>query len=602
MAPLNDPSTDNNFIAGYQQVYVVKRKTVNAPEHNEVFFQCGEWCYDGFVKLDFEGRDLTVQEVSNIPRELHRHQDDLSFLCLSENVLSESKSFAPSLKIIEDANNFIVDELSSPGIMEEVQRIGKDKSFDSTQFDEGHFFELVANIPSEMKEIECICCKTYVKEALICVVFFEGIFYCVLQHANEDQPLLDISFPDIMREGNGATLAIYDSREEENDSDTISWVKLSLWQSVPVESQVFKNAPASSTVSLATNTYGQSYCILKPNKADRSNRDVLFRFGSWCYSGRAELIDTLCIEDIPLVIPALRAQQNKLAFLCHSSEMLTDNIFTAPLAHISEITNLMEREVIASEGALVALQKQSMLDLDEDPKHMFFQFETVANNVLQKSHIDCIATKTYRPNGLVVMSIFFRGTFYVCLSPGEENQPLLDSAFPCIVQGKGYQIKQYPSGLSEWPELRKLSLWRNAESLTSKEELEVKSERNDNKQEIDMDDKKHDLSDSKSVHVPLDEKERDEKPIRRSEPNQKPSTMNVAEPKSSDNKNSNPLSKGEKVTRPSCRRKTSNLGAFHHLAPLKKPSKLEEHMKASKRNDISGNNPQWHSDGRPIKT
>ena len=60
MAPLNDPSTDNNFIAGYQQVYVVKRKTVNAPEHNEVFFQCGEWCYDGFVKLDFEGRDLTA--------------------------------------------------------------------------------------------------------------------------------------------------------------------------------------------------------------------------------------------------------------------------------------------------------------------------------------------------------------------------------------------------------------------------------------------------------------------------------------------------------------------------------------------------------------
>lgn len=631
----NDRPSDMNgathFSAGYQQIYIVKQKTQMAPEHHEVFFQCGGWCYDGFVKLDFQdnndGRHLTVQDVSNIPRELHRHQDDLSFICLTEHVISESKSFAPALKVVEEANDFIVKELGSQNVLEQVQRIGKEgeggETFDPSAED-GTFFEFVANIPSQMDEIECICCKTYIKEALICVVYFEGVFYCVLQSANDEQPILDVSFPDVTGEGNGITLAMYDMEEnDERDRDRISWVKLSLWKSVAIDNRVFQDAtPSSSTVSLSTKTYGQSYCILKPNKPDQSNRDVLFRFGSWCYTGDVDLIEKLCVDDIQHVIPALRAQQSKLAFLCHTSEMIKDNIFTAPLSYISEIGSLMEREVIASESALVALQSKSGLDLEEDPDNMFFQFETVGirTHLLDNSHIDCIATKTYRPNGLVVMSIYFRGTFYVCLSQGAENQPLLDSDFPSIVQGKGYQIKHYPSGMEGWPELRKLSLWRNAESLAGLEEDEqVETQPKDSNcvdEEVEVSRKIEETGLSSQERS--DHKEQDEKPICKPKTScDSPiSQKGIAEPKakthfkieySGASKSLNP-GKDVVAQASSWKKKTRNLGAFHHLAPLKKTSKLEEQIKNEwKRKDINnisnaagGKSTQWHSDGRPV--
>ncbi len=44
-----------------------------------------------------------------------------------------------------------------------------------------------------------------------------------------------------------------------------------------------------STTSLTSDRYIQSYVVMKPNRGGKASnamyRDVLFRFGSWCYSG-----------------------------------------------------------------------------------------------------------------------------------------------------------------------------------------------------------------------------------------------------------------------------------------------------------------------------
>jgi hypothetical protein len=58
---------------------------------------------------------------------------------------------------------------------------------------------------------------------------------------------------------------------------------------------------------------------------------------------------------------------------------------------------------------------------------------------------------------VVLITIWFQGTFYVVLGDGATEQPLLDSRFPDVSgRGRGYQIRATPSGREDWPALRKV--------------------------------------------------------------------------------------------------------------------------------------------------
>ena len=49
---------------------------------------------------------------------------------------------------------------------------------------------------------------------------------------------------------------------------------------------------------------------------------------------------------------------------------------------------------------------------------------------------------------------------------GDKEHPLLDSCFPDVSgKGRGYQIQALSSGLVEWPELRKVSIWQTVGAL-----------------------------------------------------------------------------------------------------------------------------------------
>jgi len=75
---------------------------------------------------------------------------------------------------------------------------------------------------------------------------------------------------------------------------------------------------------------------------------------------------------IQYIIPALRAQQHNLQFLCQSSSMPTENKLTEPLAYVSEISRFMEQEILRSAGAIRNLQHEFLLDSEEDPNELFF--------------------------------------------------------------------------------------------------------------------------------------------------------------------------------------------------------------------------------------
>ena len=100
-----------------------------------------------------------------------------------------------------------------------------------------------------------------------------------------DQPLLDVRFPDVSRHGQGVHLNSF------NDPSKC-WRKLTLWHVLNAEGmQLKKEVPKIKTLNVSTKNYEQTYCILKSAWDSSSptlsvHHDVLFRFGSWCYSGK----------------------------------------------------------------------------------------------------------------------------------------------------------------------------------------------------------------------------------------------------------------------------------------------------------------------------
>ena len=66
----------------------------------------------------------------------------------------------------------------------------------------------------------------------------------------------------------------------------------------------------------------------------------------------------------------------------------------------------------------------------------------------------------------VTLYIIFQHTIYVTILDGDKEHPLLDSRFPDVSgKGRGYQIQSCPEGLSDWEELRKVSVWQTVGAL-----------------------------------------------------------------------------------------------------------------------------------------
>jgi len=529
-----------------------------------------------------------------------------------------SNHFKSCLGVLKDAQDFLTFELTSATLKSKLDEYLQDNDHDD---EKTSYFELIGDIPSYMDEIECVCSKCYTDEGLIVVLlFFDGVFYCVIQNGDGDQPLLDVQFPDVSREGDGLTLNYYNDCDKKKGSSSwvVNWLKLSIWKSLTPLGNTYScneiNSKTSdiSLIDLSSGEYQQTYCVLKsgPNvmdDEDRSFRNSLFRFGSWCYSGKIELVRDIEIHDIPYVFPAIRIQQDKMDFFCEAGMMPADSVYTKPLEYISNVTRAMVREVLTSEKKIDSLiSRLSKMGLEEsanswlngDPSQTFFQFSISRNELplMIENGIDLIATKSYAPNGSITVSIYFKGVFYLCISNGDGEQPLLDSKCPSIIPGRGYQLKTYSSGLPDFLELRKLSIWQSLEStecelqntLENSYEVTVSNGPESKKVEISL--KADDPVLGKRVNSDKVVKRASSVPLENSQHDSNPKksirdSCSLVEQKSVESKasvmtrtkncyvdlNSTSLSVNISIAATKVERK-KNLGGVHHLAPLKRPS------------------------------
>lgn len=248
------------------------------------------------------------------------------------------------------------------------------------------YFELtVGELPEFMNDVSIVASKTYTRGLIILSIYFDRSIYCLIQGGEGDQPLLDVRFPDISKHGQGLHINSY-------SNDDRGYKKLTLWHVVDVGNGaafVRREIPKIKTLNVSTSNYEQTYCILKSTNENDSPllsvyHDSLFRFGSWCYSGRVQLTPTLTLPDVPYVIPALRMQQSRLDFYCDVNNVPVTSPFAFALEYVRKITPLIEHYIEYSEAPLKALiDRLSEMGvgesvskwLDGDPANSFFEFK-----------------------------------------------------------------------------------------------------------------------------------------------------------------------------------------------------------------------------------
>ena len=366
--------------------------------------------------------------------------------------------FCGPLKSFSHAHDFLMHELTSDRVVERLaqqQRTNHWIEFDSV------YFELVGDVSHLFEDILLICSKVY-SNGLICnIIYFEGTIYLTIEEVQNEQPLIDINFPDISVEDKGAVLASYENQN-------LPWIKLSIYQVKAPASYMCSNTQPGSDDQMIKDISGvffiQSYCILS-SENNSDERDILFRFGSWCYSGRVALSPTLELQDLPRLIPLLRLQQSKLQFSSDISEIASPYSFAMKYAYTVAVE--METEVLSSEYFLDNHIKRELLEdisgkhwLEKDGSTCLFEFSCINPSILDM--VDMMVTNTYRPNGLVSTVIYHKGSFFLILNDNTQMyRPLQDCILPDLsMRDKCCVVQSYPSGTSKWPELRKLSIWR----------------------------------------------------------------------------------------------------------------------------------------------
>lgn len=473
---------------GYTQVYAVKDHNLDDKDCDgnsyEVLFRCGNWCYKG--QIQFNDIEVTTSEIPVIIPVLQKQQGSLRYFCHAEKIPYHSEFYMP-FEWLSESVEFFATEMQSESVTDELVKMSKMFNWIDNDDDSTYFEMQLGDLPDYMLEMKMIACKTYTRGLIIISVYSEGKLFFVVQSGEGDQALLDVRFPDVSQHGQGVQLAIYQDH-------TVSYRKLTLWHSMGRSTSRVVKMPKLKSVDVSSSEYQQTYCIMKSSWDDKSpklsvHHDCLFRFGSWCYSGRVQLTSVLNLEDIPLIIPALRMQQSRLDFLCETREVPTTSPFSGALKVVSETgARIMAQlevseEILASTiDSLSATNQAEAKDLEKwvegDANETFFEFSVEMDSILKKDlkNIEMIASKTYHASGVITVSIYFQNSIYVCVQDAGNENPLLDSKFPNISnKGRGFQIQCFSEKESpeHWPQLRRVQMWQNSDVMLEKAGVSV---------------------------------------------------------------------------------------------------------------------------------
>ena len=207
-------------------------------------------------------------------------------------------------------------------------------------------------------------------------------------------------------------------------------------------------------------------------------REVLFRFGSWCYGGSVQLTPLINLSDIPHVIPALRMQQSRLEFVYSADQVPATSPYTKPMAYMMKHAPLMEREIFTAEDVLSKLVERLAEMAWATPSRAgrgrlprsFFEFQIAANDS---------EARVLRPVELIASSVLRQrrgarghllpGLLHCVVSEAGAEQPC--STRSSRTSSKGAFWSLLLGRVRGLAGLRKVSVWRSTSAMQA--EMEV---------------------------------------------------------------------------------------------------------------------------------
>ncbi|KAJ0407299.1 hypothetical protein ATCC90586_002227 [Pythium insidiosum] len=447
---------------GYNQTYIIRSSASNI---HDVLFRCGNWCYGG--KVDLGSAAIELGDLPAVIPALQKQQGSLQYLCEWKAIPAASPYTVP-LETLYDVFDFVGAELASERIERKLTRAAQEHAWIDDDGEAKNFFELQSGGYECFDDIDIVASKTFVRGLVLLVIYYQRSFYVVLQEGDGEQPLLDVRFPDLTAHLQGVHLQTY------RDDDCTNMKKLTLWQAVKPGKNPSPPKPVKvQCKDVSGSGYNQTFLIRRAKRDTNGGqghglREVLFRFGNWCYNGHVDLGPKLELVDIPVIIPMLRRQQSALTFMCEVSKMPATSLFTPAMEHLAGAVPAIQSELARAEALLQSLSDDAVKRvskwLEDEDTECFFEIGMDKGEAL--NDVEAIASKIHI-NGVVLVMLYYDFTFYVYVENGEDEQPLLDTCFPDVsFQKEGVQLKTYKKGVPGCPELRRVSLWKVVNELS----------------------------------------------------------------------------------------------------------------------------------------
>jgi hypothetical protein len=226
-------------------------------------------------------------------------------------------------------------------------------------------------------------------------------------------------------------------------------------------------------------SYAQTYLVMKDKAAGKGaeskaseGTEVLFACGNWCYRGQIQFNNLkIVLSELPILIPTLQRQQSSLRYFCNAQSIPQNCPFHEPMQFMKESANFYAKEMTSVEVE-TELEKMSKMfpwldDATADGSMQYFELELDSVPEYMQD-VAIIANKTY-VHGLIIISVYFKGTLYYLIKDGEGDQALLDVRFPDVTKkGQGMHLASYTANDAPYS---KLTLWN---MLGGADEISVK--------------------------------------------------------------------------------------------------------------------------------
>jgi hypothetical protein len=184
---------------GYSQTYILLNAKQRDVPNRSVYFCGGGHCYDSMLPIDFR---ITRHNIPSAIAHVASKMDDLDLLADSVSEIATTSPFYKPAHHLQEVAEFIAEELPSKRITAALE-IFRSLGYDDER--SGSFFQLTTHGPAavqqQMQDVELACCKIIVRGLVMLIVFFESSYFVSIAEGQEEQPLHDAVFPELLATG-----------------------------------------------------------------------------------------------------------------------------------------------------------------------------------------------------------------------------------------------------------------------------------------------------------------------------------------------------------------------------------------------------------------